>query len=159
MKQVENSLNLLPTPSTLLAHITSLPNLKACFHSILTVNIPPGMLEVKYLSSDTSGHLHVISRKSLFYPSQAPPSLSLADLVPGTFVSFCYNGCVYPGEVLETVDVYDIQINAMEKAGPHTWKWPKKKDAIFNKLTDIKDVLPLPVLKSSRGHFSFPCTL
>ena len=129
------------------------------FHCILTVNIPPGMLEVKYLSSDISGHLHVIWRKSLIHQSPAPPSLSLADKVHGKFVSFYYNGCVYSGEVLEKVDAYNIQINAMEKAGPQTWKWPRKKDAIFYKLTDIKSVLPLPVLQSSRGHFSFECTL
>jgi hypothetical protein len=129
------------------------------FHCILTANIPPGMLEVKNLSSDTSVQVRVISRKSLLHQSPAPHSLSLADVVPGTFVSFCYNGCVYPGEVLETVDEDNIRINAMEKAGPQTWKWPRQKDAIFYKLTDIQNVLTLPVLQSSRGHFSFPCIL
>ena len=100
-----------------------------------------------------------MSKDVIISPPNQQTRLHLADVVAGMYVSFQYDGDIYPGEVTHVTDADNIKICAMEKAGPNHWKWPQKKDEIFYKLSELHKTLPCPIIQTSRGHFSFSIPL
>jgi hypothetical protein len=81
------------------------------------------------------------------------PITSVSSLHVGDWVLVQYDQSIYPGEV-KTIRDTDIQVSVMVRSGT-SFKWPKHEDAIYYSFDKVIRKIERPILKSSRGLYTF----
>jgi len=87
-------------------------------------------------------------------PDTEKSSAGKFQLTEGIYVTVQYEGCEYPGEVIQVKNC-GAKISCMERSG-RSWKWPARPDELFYHVSDTNRVINPPKKMSKRGLFIVP---
>lgn len=80
------------------------------------------------------------------------PSITV---IKDDYVIVSYDGCRYPGQVIELKDD-QVQVKHMKSAGLTYWRWPEQDDILCYDENDILKIIKPPIPMNKRGIFSVP---